>query len=212
MATRTPNTRKYILVEIPEESDPILTKEDYKLLDLEDNPSLHTTTVPLILVVVENNTAPLYSSIHLTDLLGAISGVKVIAHPRHTQSGPDTNNELKLDLLRPRHHPLLRKSQIWYLPRSYNSNSERHDNDEKKTEEGKDPTGKQRPKYPHRILMLLGILPPGYKHRLSAYWETTIGDATTSAISKNIRNTSLALLMKDETFRKWKRRGNAWRS
>ena len=136
----------------------------------------------------------------------------MILQPHHTQSGPDTSNELKLDLLCPRYHPLLRKSQIWYLPRTYNPTAARRDNDEKKTEDQKEPTCNQRPKYPHRILLLLGILPPGYKHRLSAYWETDIDDATTSAISKNIRNTSLALLMKDETFRKWKRRGNAWRS
>jgi hypothetical protein len=212
MITRTSNTHKYILVEIPEESDPILTKEDYKLLDLQNKPSLHTTTVPLILAVIENNAAPLYSSSHLTDLLGEISGVKVIAQPHHTQSGPDTSNELKLDLLCTRYHPLLRKSQMWYLPRTYHPTHARPDNDEKKTEEGKGPNCTQPSKYPHRILLLLGILPPGYKHRLSAYWETNIGDATTSAISRNIRNTSLALLMKDETFRKWKRRGNAWRS
>ena len=212
MATRTPNTRKYILVEIPEDSGPILTKEDYKLLDLEDRPSLHTTTEPLMLAVIENNAAPLYSSSHLTDLLSAIPGTKVIAQPHHTQSGPDTINELKLDLLCPRYHPLLRKSQFWYLPRNYHPTHARHDNDEKKTEGKKGSTCKQQSNHPHRILLLMGILPPGYKHRLSAYWETNIGDGTTSAISKIIRNTSLALLMKDETLRKWKRRGNAWRS
>jgi hypothetical protein len=65
----------------------------------------------------------------------------------------------------------------------------------------------------HRVLALLGILPPGIGPTIAAHWDTHEMDKSVLAIISNlILNKTLALFKKDEAFRKWRRKTTAWRS
>jgi hypothetical protein len=65
----------------------------------------------------------------------------------------------------------------------------------------------------HRILALLGILPPGIGPTIAAYWDTNeVDDSALAIISNLILNKTLALFKQDEAFRKWRKKTTAWRN
>ena len=202
LTIKTIGVRKYILIEAGVEATPFLMNDNHNLLDLQDYPTMRSPRTPIVLAVVENSGAPPYSTDSLADLLVGFEGIKVLEHRTHTLPSPDTEDWEREDLLKPRHHPLLYQSQMWYKPQCYNAQS-------KGTTQKKD---NRSIKHPHRILMLLGALPPGYGKKLSAYLDYEVDGASAHAIAKIVRDTSLALYMKDEVYRKWRRKGNAWRS
>jgi hypothetical protein len=65
----------------------------------------------------------------------------------------------------------------------------------------------------HRVLALLGILPPGIGPTIAAYWDTREEDKNALALMSNlVLNKTLTLFKQDEAFRKWRRKTTAWRS
>jgi hypothetical protein len=65
----------------------------------------------------------------------------------------------------------------------------------------------------HRILALLGTLPPGIGPTIAAFWDTHEEDKSALALISNlVLNKTLTLFKQDEAFRKWRRKTTAWRS
>lgn len=201
LAFKTKGVHKYVLIEADCKTTPFLTSDNHAMLDPDSDMTLKPPSKPIMIAVIENNEAPTYNTNDLLNMLSGLEGIRVLPQQRHMLSSPDTEEWPVEEQLKPRHHPLLRQSQMWYKPQRYNvPNQNKTKRDNNLTE------------HPHRILMLLGALPPGYGKKLSDYLDYDVNKSALHAISKTVLDTSLHLFMKDEVYRKWKRKGNAWRS
>jgi hypothetical protein len=201
LALKTKGIHKYILIEADCKTAPLLTNDNHTMLDPDNDMALKSPSEPIMIAVIENNEAPTYNTDDLRNILSGLEGIRILPQQRHMLSSPDAENLPSEEQLKPRHHPLLRQSQMWYKPQQYNAQNKKGTN-----------RNTNRTEYPHRILMLLGALPPGYGKKLSDYLDYDINKDALHAISKTILDTSMHLFMKDEVYRKWKRKGNAWRS
>lgn len=164
-----------------------------------------TNTSSLLLVLVENRTAP---ALALPLIVKALAKANLTPTddpwPWAYTSIPPDSWEGPVPPLLPRNHPLLRPSQSWFRGDLAPATSTA-------TQLSPDPIPKSKPAdMVHISLAILGTTPKGLLQALSQHHENShaLDPATTipEKISKLIFSTSLALFLKDEVYRKWKRR------
>jgi hypothetical protein len=163
-----------------------------------------TNTSPLLLILVENRTAPGLVHLSLTKAL-AKANLTPTNDPwpwTYTSIPPDAWEGCDPPLL-PRNHPLLRPSQSWFrgdLALATSAATQLSP---------PDPAPEPKPAdMVHISLAFLGSTPKGLLQALSQYHEDShaLDPVIPEQISKLIFSTSLALFLKDEVYRKWKRR------
>ena len=163
-----------------------------------------TNDLPLLLVLIENKSAPGFKPQILAEALTKANLTpNCDPWPWACSPPPPDAWEGPIPTLAPRHHPLLRPSQSWF----------RTDLDPVASWAAQlDPPGPNPKLSPtdqiHPCLAVLGTTPTGLRQALSQYHENDHipNPKTKEKISKLIYSTSLALFRKHESFRKWKRK------
>jgi hypothetical protein len=205
---------KRVIASISRQAKDLFIKDDTERLTHPVDVAPLSPDTPLILVSVHNSQAPSYHTSHLKGLLESKPGITVNSGPEiRSHPPPDTQDSPPPQVAPHRHHPLLRPSQTWYRAAHWMGPWDPLSTDECKREEEKTADDRSPGDKVHRVLALLGILPPGIGPTIAAYWDTHEMDKSVLAIISNlILNKTLALFKKDEAFRKWRRKTTAWRS
>ena len=195
------DTRIHILAYFPQNTlhtrSSCLTLNDHNL-------PMGTNTNDMILVLLENATAPGFHPSHLTDLLRPLGATPIQATPPWAYPTlppdiecPNTTPEP------PPSHPLLRPSTLFYRgDKDYSSLTTNRLLQPK-------PTPKTRPADSiSNTLCQMGITPPGLQKAISKANELKSSDYSdcTAQITKIIFDNSLALFLRDEGYHKWKRK------
>ena len=205
--SKTQGVRKYILISIARSTKQVVVQDNPDQIDRRKNHQykFQEALSPYIVLVMENKQAPTYDTVQLHGILGKIPGLQITGHKCHAEKPPDIIAECTNSRLSPLNNPLHWHGHLWLRPAHYTCEDLKLNNDTENTV-------KVKSKHLHRILALLGILPPQFEKRLAAHWEAEIGEPTMKAIASMIRYSTLDLFRKDEAFRKWKRKGIEWRS
>jgi hypothetical protein len=211
VATYTKGVQKQVLVDISQTCD-LLIKDDSSHLTHYDDPTWCNLDAPMILVILHNSQAPPYHTSHLTGLLADVPGLTVHPAPEiRCHPPPDVQEPIPTQVAPPRYHPLLRPSQTWYKAAHWMGP---RNTDECKTDEAAAAADDRSISDKiHRVLALLGILPPGLEAAMASYWDThEVDKRALATISNLILNKTLVLFRQDEAFRKWRKKTTAWRS
>jgi hypothetical protein len=210
MAAHAKGAHKRVLITINRQARDLLIRDDLNRLTQGDGPTPSNPDTLMILVIIHNSQAPAYHTSHLTGLLKHMPGLKVHPAPEvRCRPPPDVQEPAPTHAAPHRHHPLLRPSQTWYRAAHHMAP---HNTDECKTDEAKKSDDRSSGDKVHRVLALLGILPPGIGAAISAYWDThELDKSALTLISNLILNKTLVLFRQDEAFRKWRKKTTAWR-
>ena len=109
----TPGVRKHILVSIGAQAAPMFNLDDDDFPRLAEARPLHATLVPILLVVMENYTAPGYDMDHVRAALEGEQGIDIHPLPhKYASQPPDTTQPCLARQLKDRHHPLLEQPNM----------------------------------------------------------------------------------------------------
>jgi hypothetical protein len=161
-------------------------------------------TSAMILVLLENPSAPGFHPSDLTTLLSPLGATPIHATPPWTYSSvpPDVERPGATPEPPPS-HPLLRPSTLFYRgDRDYSSLTQNN-----LTPPTHTPAGQLADSVPNTLCQM-GIAPPGFQKAITKATELLSLDYSdcTEQITKIIFDSSLALFLKDEGYHKWKRK------
>ena len=197
--------RKFYLATIDGKTSPILTKDDCNIPpDDELKKAFHAPNNTILLVIVENDTAPSFELEHLRQALSNFDNINFHRPPVYrTKTPPDVKSLDQKTVMNHRDHPLLRSSQVWYR-----TSQVVHLPEEEKIENKRPdiPTPASSDKL-RSALAMLGELPKGLRKHFASYNEKTYTRKQMERISNLIVDKTTTLFKKDEEFHKWRKKG-----
>jgi hypothetical protein len=203
----TPGVRKHILATVSAQASPIFSSDDADFPQSAQDRPLRSPDVPVLLVVIENASAPGYELGHIRTALEGEQGIKI--HPLlHTYAShpPDMTSPCPARRMRDRHHPLLHSSQTWccathhYVPPP-------HALDEKEPEQGRIPDHRSTGDRLNPILGILGINPKGLGPDIASYSGIAPTPLdTVKQISSLVLTTSVNTYRRSEAYGRWQRK------
>ena len=203
----TPGVRKHILSTISAFTASIFSLEDANFPRLTESRPLHASPVTVLLIVIENTTAPGYDLRHVHAALAGEQGV--VIHPlphRYASQPPDTMSPCPARDMQDRHHPLHRSSQTWCRAAQYYAPPP-HACDSREPEEGRIPHRRSAGDRLHPLLGLLGVKPKGLKADIASHSGVIpTPPETIKQISSLVLNTSVTIYRRSEAFRRWRRK------
>ena len=203
----TPGVRKHILATIGAQASPIFNFDDADFPRLLEARPLHVTLSPVLLVVVENATAPGYDLRHVQAALEGEQGIEIHPLPhKYFSYPPDTTTPCPARQMQDRHHPLLRSSQTWCRA-AHHYTPPPHACDAKEPENGRIPDRRSAGDRISPVLGLLGINPKGLGPNIaSVSGVTPTAPSTMKQISSLVLNTSVAIYRRSEAYGRWRRK------
>jgi hypothetical protein len=203
----TPGARKHILATIDTRASPIFNFDDADFPRSAETRPLHAALVPVLLVVIENATAPGYDLHHVQAALKGEQGIVVHPPPhKYLSHPPDTTPPCLARKMKDRHHPLLRSSQTWCRA-AHHYTPPPSACDAKKPERGRIPDHRSAGDRINPVLGLLGVNPKGLGPNIaSVSGVTPTAPDTIKQISSLVLNTSIAIYRRSEAYGRWRRK------
>jgi hypothetical protein len=205
--TTTKRVRKHILATINAHAPPMFTLDDSEFPRQGDARSLHTNSVPVLLVVIESATAPGYDLCHIQAALEGEQGIEIHPPPhKYFSLPPDSTAPCLARKMQDRHHPLLCSSQTWCRA-AHNYVPPPHACDAKDTEHGRTPDIRSAGDRLDPILGLLGINPKGLAPNIANNCGVTpTPPCIIKQISLLVLKTSINIYRHNEAYIRWRRK------
>jgi hypothetical protein len=203
----TPGVRKHILVTISPHAAPLFTLDDADFPASGVVRPLHAATMPVLMILIENTSAPGYDISHIHTTLEGERGI--IVHPMPQSYGstpPDITIPPPARQMQDRHHPLLRSSQTWCRA-AHHYTPPPHACDQQEPVQGRISDRRSASDRLNPVLGLLGANPRALGPDIASHGglsPTLL--ATIKQMSLLVLNTSVALYQRSEAYGKWRRK------
>jgi hypothetical protein len=203
----TLGVRKHILATIGTQASPIFNLDDADFPRSVEVRPLHAALIPVLLVVIENTTAPGYDLCHIQAALEGEQGIEI--HPpqhKYFLNPPDTTSPYQARQMQDRHHPLLRSSQTWCRA-AHHYTPPPHACDQKDPEPGRTPNHRSAGDRLDPLLGLLGINPKGLGPSIASHSGVTpTPPDIIKRISLLVLTTSVSIYRRSEAYIRWRRK------
>jgi len=207
ISTTTSGVRKHVLATIGADASTLFSLDDAEFPGQHEARPLYSSPTPVLLLVIENASAPGYDLCHIRAALEGERGVEI--HPseyKYVSCPPDTTTPCPAREIQDRHHPLLRSSQTWCRA-AHHYTPPPHACDAKAPELGRIPDRRSAGDRLNPVLGLLGVNPKGLGPDIASHSgvnPTPLG--IVKQLSSLVLNTSVTAYRRSEAYGRWRRK------